>query len=141
MRQNATNGAMAAGAEMRSGGVEFRVWAPQRKHVEVVLEGKRALSLVADDEGYFSATVAEASAGALYQFRLDDDDKLYPDPRSRFQPEGPHGASEVIDPRAFRWSDDAWRGIALKGQVIYELHLGTFTREGTWAAARANCRC
>src|SRR5437763_294570 len=59
----------------------------------------------------------------------------YPAPASRFQPDGPHGPSQVIDPGAFRWMDGGWRGVALEGQVIYEMHVGTFTREGTWDAA------
>ena len=61
--------------------------------------------------------------------------RLYPDPASRFQPEGPHGPSEVVDPNGYSWSDRGWKGIGLKGQVIYEMHVGTFTPEGTWAAA------
>src|SRR6185436_8745817 len=57
-------------------------------------------------------------------------------PVSRFQPEGPHGPSRVVDPARFQWTDSQWRGVTLEGQVIYELHVGTFTREGTWGAAR-----
>ena len=85
--------------------------------------------------GYFSGHVAEAGAGLRYRFRLDDDQTLYPDPASRFQPDGPHGSSEMIDPSGFRWTDGAWRGASLQGQVMYELHVGTFTAEGTWTAA------
>jgi maltooligosyltrehalose trehalohydrolase len=85
--------------------------------------------------GYFAGQVAEAGAGLRYRYRLDGDETLYPDPASRFQPDGPHGASEVIDPSTFHWTDDAWRGAQIKGQVLYELHVGTFTVEGTWAAA------
>src|SRR5262249_61530593 len=66
--------------------------------------------------------------------RLDGPDS-YPDPASRFQPEGPHGPSQLIDPGRFAWTDRAWKGVALAGQIIYEIHIGTFTREGTWAAA------
>ena len=66
---------------------------------------------------------------------LDDDDHPLPDPASRFQPEGPHGPSEVVDAAAFRWTDGDWRGRPARGQVIYELHVGTFTPEGTYAAA------
>jgi maltooligosyltrehalose trehalohydrolase len=79
--------------------------------------------------------VAEAQAGSLYGFRLDDEPKIYPDPASRFQPQGIHGPSEVVDPAQFAWSDQDWPGVELKGQILYELHLGTFTPEGTWAAA------
>jgi maltooligosyltrehalose trehalohydrolase len=128
---------------MPEGGVHFRVWAPRRGRVEVVLEsgdgraGARQPSteLRAEDGGYFSAHVRAASAGTLYRFRLDGEDYLYPDPASRFQPEGPHGPSRVVDPAAFRWADAEWEGARLKGQVVYEMHVGTFTREGTWAAA------
>ena len=72
-----------------------------------------------------------------HQFRLDGGDYLYPDPESRFQPDGPHGPSQVIDPAAYEWHDSAWRGVQPQGQIVYELHIGTFTREGTFAAAEA----
>ena len=130
---------LPVGAEaLPEGGAHFRVWAPRRKRVEVVIEGgdrKDAFALEAEDDAYFSARVREASDGTLYRFRLDGDEYLYPDPVSRFQPEGPHGPSRVVDPTRFRWTDAGWKGAQLKGQVIYELHTGTFTREGTWAAA------
>src|SRR4051794_35818424 len=110
----------------------FRVWAPAAKRVDVVFaDGRRAVSLVAEPDGYFSGA-ADAHAGSRYGFRLDGGEKLYPDPASRFQPEGPHGLSEIVDPAAFTWTDHGWRGPSRTGQVIYELHVGTFTREGTW---------
>jgi maltooligosyltrehalose trehalohydrolase len=71
----------------------------------------------------------------LYQFRINGSDKLYPDPASRFQPDGPHGASTIVDPTAFQWTDRDWRGRDIKGQIMYELHVGTFTPQGTWQAA------
>ena len=74
-------------------------------------------------------------AGTLYRYRLDGGDTPFPDPASRFQPQGPHGPSQVIDPGAFTWTDEAWRGCGLEGQIIYEMHIGTFTPAGTWAAA------
>src|SRR5262249_62328678 len=77
---------------------------------------------------------AAVGGGALYRFRLGEE-RLYPDPASRFQPRGPHGPSEVIDPTTFRWTDQAWKGISPRGRVIYEMHVGTFTTEGTWRAA------
>src|SRR5207249_10562675 len=83
---------------------------------------------------YFSGIV-DARAGDRYQFRLNGEEPVYPDPASRFQPEGPHGASEIVDARTFQWTDDAWSGAPLEGQIMYELHVGTFTRSGTWAAA------
>ena len=81
--------------------------------------------------------MAGTGPGTRYSFRLDDDATPYPDPASRFQPDGPHGPSEVVDPDAYVWKDRAWKGIGREGQVIYELHIGTFTPEGTWAAAAA----
>jgi maltooligosyltrehalose trehalohydrolase len=72
----------------------------------------------------------------LYRYRLDDSARLYPDPASRFQPNGPHGPSQVIDPKTFQWTNGAWPGVRLEGQVIYEMRLGTFTQQGTWEAAR-----
>lgn len=69
--------------------------------------------------------------------RVDDGERAYPNPASRFQPEGPHGASKLMNPSTYTWNDAGWRGRPLEGQVIYELHVGTFTREGTWTAAAA----
>lgn len=112
----------------------FRVWAPARRTVAVVFEGGDSVELSAEGDGYFSGE-APVGAGARYRYRLDDDETLYPDPASRFQPEGPHGPSEVIDPAAFTWNDADWQGVAPCGRVIYEMHVGTFTPEGTWAAA------
>ena len=93
------------------------------------------IPLTAEAEGYWSGWSADARAGMHYRIRLDSGD--YPDPASRFQPKGPHGASQIVDPLAFTWTDDTWNGVTREGQVIYELHIGTFTREGTWAAAMA----
>jgi maltooligosyltrehalose trehalohydrolase len=125
------------GAEVQPDGrTHFRVWAPRRRTVEVVLESpaRGTFPLHAEEDGYF-AGFAPAPAGTRYRFRLDGDDYHYPDPASRFQPEGPHGPSQVVDPSAFAWTDHAWQGVSLAGQVIYEMHLGTFTPEGTWEAA------
>jgi maltooligosyltrehalose trehalohydrolase len=118
-------------------GAQARVWAPHRRRVEIVVEeakGPRAFDLRREDDGYFAGFVP-APAGARYRFRLDGGDQLYPDPASRFQPEGPHGPSEIVDPAAFRWSDERWGGAGLEGQIVYEMHVGTFTPEGTWEAA------
>ena len=95
----------------------------------------QTVKLTPEPDGYFSAMVTSAAAGMRYRYRLDDDPQPYPDPASRFQPYGPHGASQIIDPQAFHWTDTTWPGVPLEGQVIYELHLGTFTQEGTWEAA------
>jgi maltooligosyltrehalose trehalohydrolase len=108
--------------------------------VAIVLEqgedgSPHEIPLTAEHDGYFSGVVPEARAGNLYRYRLDDSESLLPDPASRFQPHGPHGASEIIDPTAFEWTDSAWRGVSLAGQVLYELHLGTFTQAGTFQSA------
>ncbi len=116
----------------------FRVWAPKRNAVNVLIEstsGVDSVPMLAEENGYFLATTP-ARVGARYKFKLDGGDS-FADPASRFQPEGPHGPSRVVDPNAFPWTDANWRGISLRGQVIYEMHVGTFTSAGTWAAASA----
>ena len=124
------------GANVRPDGVHFRVWSPGSERVEVVTEGGAggAYPLQADGGGYFSGTVEGATAGLRYRYRLDGGES-YPDPAARFQPEGVHGPSEVVDAAAFAWTDAGWPGVALEELVIYELHVGTFTPEGTFLAA------
>lgn len=134
------------GAELIGNGrTHFRIWAPKAKRLEVAMEGEWGASrateapptfaeLERETGGYFSGTT-EAKAGALYRFRLNGEGTLFPDPISRFQPEGPHGPSCVVDHKAFPWTDQAWRGIEMPGQILYEMHVGTFTPEGTWQAA------
>ena len=121
------------------GGVHFRVWAPVRQQVEIVFEGGPGASepaiLVREPDGYFSGAVPAAAVGTRYRFRLDGEGP-FPDPASRFQPEGPHGPSQVVDP-AFAWRDRLWKGVDPRTAVVYEMHVGTFTREGTWRAAMA----
>src|SRR5205085_5608008 len=119
----------------------FRVWAPKAQRIDLVLEENAAKDssrtfheLEAEKDGYFSGS-ANAATGARYRFRVNNGENFYPDPASRFQPDGPHGSSCVVDPTQFRWTDSHWPGITLKGQVIYEMHVGTFTKEGTWHAA------
>jgi maltooligosyltrehalose trehalohydrolase len=122
----------------------FRVWAPKAQRIDLVFEEGAAKDssrtfqeLEAERDGYFSGS-ANAATGARYWFRVNNSENLYPDPASRFQPDGPHGSSCIVDPAEFRWTDSHWRGPAgagLKGQIIYELHIGTFTKEGTWNAA------
>ncbi len=121
------------GAEVTAQGVHVRVWAPKRRRVEVEVNSGYS-ELEQEDAGYFSGLVSELASGGRYRFRLDGD-KSFPDPASRYQPDGPHGASQVIDPSQFRWSDAAWNGIEPARQVISELHIGTFTPQGTYAAA------
>src|SRR5262249_4903514 len=118
-------------------GVHFRVWAPRRRKVEVAIEDSsqsQFFELQAEEDGYFSGLITQAARGTRYRFRLDGSDHLFPDPASRFQPDGSHGPCEVIDPYSFQWTDGQWPGVGIRGQVIYELHIGTFTPEGTFAA-------
>ena len=119
----------------------FRIWAPKAQHVELVLEESAAKNakrtfhpLDPEQDGYFSGA-ANVGAGACYRFRVNRAEHFHPDPASRFQPDGPHGPSCVEDPTTFQWTDSHWPGVKLKGQIIYEMHVGTFTREGTWRAA------
>lgn len=127
------------GADLTTGGVRYRIWAPERRQVEVrILPGGggkvRTMMLTKDAEGYHAATDAAGMAGDRYQYMVDGDGP-FPDPASRFQPEGVHGVSEVTDPHAYAWGDAGWRRPPLRDLVIYELHIGTFTPEGTFAAA------
>jgi len=108
--------------------------------VEVVFEGGGGeLELTPEADGYFSGSIATVGEGALYRYRLAGGD-AFPDPASRFQPEGPHGPSQVVDPAKFQWTDAEWRGAGRAGQVVYEMHIGTFTQDGTWEAAARELR-
>jgi maltooligosyltrehalose trehalohydrolase len=130
---------LPVGADLQAEGVHFRVWAPDRQNVAVVLaegiETLRAVPLAPEGNGYFSVFIEQAKAGTLYWYRVDGENELLPDPASRFQPEGPIGPSEVIDPEAFAWRDEAWVGVKSTGNVLYEMHVGAFTKEGTYRAA------
>ena len=124
------------GAEVRDGWTTFRVWAPTSSSVAVIIEGgksPRRVDMVRRDSGHFDVTI-EAGAGTTYRYLLDDGES-YPDPASRFQPEGPHGPSEIIDSSGFEWTDEHWTGPSFDDLVVYELHVGTFTEDGTWRAA------
>lgn len=123
------------GAELGPQGTHFRLWAPEATDVAVEFEGAaESQPLRAEENGYFSSLATSAKIGTRYRFRLPQGS--FPDPASRFQPTGPHGWSEVIDP-TFRWTDLAWHGRLATELVLYEMHLGTFTRQGTWRAAEA----
>ncbi|MBW3555842.1 MAG: malto-oligosyltrehalose trehalohydrolase [Actinobacteria bacterium] len=111
----------------------FEVWAPRAEQVEVVIEGTRWPLAPATRRGWHEGVVAGAGPGARYAFSLDGGPPR-PDPRSASQPEGVDGPSELIDHGMFRWSDAGWRGIPLASAVVYELHVGTFTEEGTFDA-------
>lgn len=117
------------------GGCTFTVWAPRRRSVQVHLLSPpgRRVPMERVQRGYWKVRVEGVDPGALYCYTLDDElDR--PDPASRYQPEGVHGASCVVDPSSFQWRDDAWGGMDLADMVIYELHVGTFSPEGTFDA-------
>ena len=133
---NDTAWKLTLGANVEADGVRFRVWAPTTSRAEVVLyrDGNElAFPLATESDGYHAALIQDAAAGTRYKFRLDD--ALYPDPASRSQPGGVHEPSEVVDPRGFRWTDAAWKGVAPDELSIYELHVGTFTEGGTFDSA------
>ena len=114
------------------GRCRFRVWAPKAKTIDVHLlaPDERRVRLERHERGYHEAVVAGAGARARYRYVLDGGDE-YPDPASRLQPDGVHGPSQVVDP-AFPWTDAGWRGIALAEHIVYELHVGAFSPEGTF---------
>ncbi|MGQ0777180.1 MAG: malto-oligosyltrehalose trehalohydrolase [Pseudonocardiales bacterium] len=114
--------------------MDFTVWAPQRQWVRVAVNGAE-YELTRTTGGWWHTDVEDARPGSDYAFRLDDDDTALPDPRSRWQPNGVHDASRVYDHSAFEWTDQGWTGQALAGSVLYELHIGTFTLEGTFDSA------
>ena len=127
---------LPVGAEPQpDGGVHFRVWAPRCRRDRGRDRRSRTGSTGARGRRVLLLWSPTARAGMRYRFRLDRGETALPDPASRFQPEGPHGPSEIVDPATFAWTDGAWRGIAREQLVIYEMHVGTFTQEGSWQAA------
>jgi maltooligosyltrehalose trehalohydrolase len=120
------------GASIRWDGVQFGVWAPSARNVEVLI-GDARHQLERGDDGVHTGVVPGMSAGALYQFSVDGAPGT-PDPRSKYQPEGVHGPSEVIDLASFGWTDQEWPGLRNENLSIYELHVGTYTSEGTFEA-------
>lgn len=130
---------LPVGAEVVEGGAHFRVWAPRARRVDVVFEGAEGgsrppVELDRASDGHHAGFVPGVTHGDRYRYRLDGGD-AFPDPASRFQPDGPHGPSALVDPRRFRWTDHDFPGAPTSGRVLYEMHVGTFTPEGTWAAA------
>jgi len=131
---------MPYGAELTADGkVRFRLWAPAAREVELALHGeaddRRFLAMRPQTDGWFEIVTAEARAGSRYRYRIDGKTEV-PDPASRSNPQDVHGPSEVIDPTAFEWPDSQWRGRPWHEAVIYELHIGTFSPEGTFAGAQ-----
>jgi 1,4-alpha-glucan branching enzyme/maltooligosyltrehalose trehalohydrolase len=128
---------MPFGAAVRDGGggVDFRLWAPAAQRVELVLGDGRVVGAPRGADGWHEVGVDEAADGTRYRWRIDGE-TLVPDPASRCNPEGPYGPSEVVDPAAFDW-DEGWRGRPWHEVVLYELHVGCFTQQGTYEAAEA----
>ena len=113
-------------------------WAPDRVRRVTIEATCRSTPLTFEGNGYHSGFVDQVEPSDLYRFRLDGGE-LFPDPASRFEPDGPHGASAVVDPSAFPWGDGGWRGVQIRGQVIYELHIGTFTETARFAPRSSGC--
>ena len=125
---------MPFGAELRDDGVAFRLWAPSRERASVIADGaEHAMEPRAD--GWFERIVPDAHAGTRYAFAFPDFGVHVPDPASRFQPDGVHAPSAVVDPRTYAWRETGWRGRPWHETVLYELHVGTFTEGGTYASA------
>ena len=138
---------MRVGANYKNG-CEFTVWAPllEKVAVEAVDSQGEVTSLLPmdkDDRGYWHAKAPELPAGTRYRYQIEDEEgtvESWPDPASRYQPEGVHGPSEVIDHSKYQWRDQNWQGVRLPDYVIYEVHIGTFTSEGTFEAAIARLK-
>jgi malto-oligosyltrehalose trehalohydrolase len=125
---------MPFGAELTAHGVRFAVWAPAAREAAVIVDG-RTVPMERAFDGFFSVIDPRARPGSRYAFRFDTTDIAVPDPASRFNPDDVHDPSEVVAPNAYEWNDAQWRGRPWTDAVIYELHVGTFTPEGTYAAA------
>ena len=115
------------------GKCDFIVWAPLLKSIKlrIVYPDERIIHMSKDGQGYWRTVIGGIHPGALYFYQLDNA-YLRPDPASNYQPEGVHGPSQVVDHVASHWTDKEWQGIALEEMIIYELHVGTFTPEGTF---------
>lgn len=125
-----------AGAAVTSRGVAYRVWAPGHDGLVARVEGRegaREIVLAKDAAGYHAGLDSQGAPGDLYRYIVDG--AALPDPASRHQPEGVQGPSRVVDPEAYQWRSEAWRRPPWRGRVVYELHAGAFTAEGTFAAA------
>ena len=121
------------GGQLHERGVIFRVWANAHEHVSVRINEQTHI-LESEPGGFFSGYVEGVREGDRYSYFIDGKGP-FPDPASRYQPDGPHGPSQIVDPNRFSWTDRDWEGLKLAHQVIYELHIGTFTPEGNWQAA------
>src|SRR2546429_4007941 len=121
------------GASVREDTVTFAVWAPRCRSVDVAIEGRRPQPMTRGADDVFTLPVANIAPGTRYKYRLDGE-RYRPDPTARWQPEGVHGASAVVDAQRFVWTDEDFRGHAPGDLVVYELHVGTFTAAGTFGA-------
>lgn len=121
------------GVNFRSGEAEVCVWAPRAQAAELVKADGASVQLHKAEYGYWKTKTNAVKPGDLYKLRLDNENEL-PDPASLSQPEGVHGSSQAIDLRSFQWTDSAWQNIPLEDYILYELHTGTFTPEGTFEA-------
>jgi maltooligosyltrehalose trehalohydrolase len=121
------------GPRVEENGVLFRLWAPKHNEVSLVLGDDDLIPMAHTGNGWHQIVCAEAGPGTLYKFALPDGSQV-PDPASRYQPSDVHGPSEVVD-SPFPWTDDAWRGRPWEETIVYELHVGSFTAEGTFSAA------
>lgn len=122
------------------GRVRFRLWAPAARNVILCLgdgQGRAELAMAPEHDGWFGLITDKATVGTRYRYRIDDNMEV-PDPASRFQPEDVHGPSEVVDPGAFQWRDPDWRGRPWPETVLYEIHVGSFSTQGTYAGVQAH---
>ena len=129
---------LSRGATVVPEGVRFSVWAPKATRIDVQIERGDRHPLEPAGAGVFEGIVSGVSAGSDYRYAVDG--QLIPDPVSRYQPHGVHGASRVVDPSQYRWNDTGWRGLAMADAVIYELHVGTFTAEGRFRSVIPHLR-
>jgi len=131
---------MPYGAEVTDAGTRFCLWAPGASEVSLILNpgtNERAIDLTKDDAGWRSATLGDVGAGARYGYRIDNG-LVVPDPASRCQPDDVHASSLVVDPNSYLWQHDDWRGRPWEDTVLYELHVGTFSSEGTFDGVRSH---
>jgi maltooligosyltrehalose trehalohydrolase len=128
--------AMPFGLALDGRGGLFRLWAPGANTVDLLLDGHAAQAMAATADGWFEAASDQVRAGSRYRFRIDGELEV-PDPASRSNPDDVHGASEAVDPLVFEWADGQWQGRPWHQAVLYELHVGTFSPEGTFAGVES----
>ncbi|MDX5347862.1 MAG: malto-oligosyltrehalose trehalohydrolase, partial [Hymenobacteraceae bacterium] len=121
---------------LENGSCLFRVWAPEAKQVrlQITAPKKQQVEMQQEEQGYWVAELQQVQSGTIYFFKSDDKPQR-PDPASLWQPEGVHEASAVVNHHEFSWTDEKWQVFRLEQMIIYELHIGTFTDEGTFEAA------